>query len=107
MGAAARGCYHCSIPFHPIMQTSLSIALCVSLLLVGCGARRREGYDAAVRLGGEWLNCDRLSNPGCAVALMHVPSQAEARRMRHLTPLLRQRFGGVSAPVIDSLPSDL
>ena len=57
-------------------------------------------YDAAVRLGGEWFNCDRLADARCAVALMVVPDgparEQEEQRLRRGTRLLRERFGGIA-----------
>ena len=80
------------------------VLLFISILVAGCrNESSGEGYDAAVRLGGEWFNCDRLSDEVCAVGLMHIPPiyQGEARRREERTMgagfrLLRERFGGVS-----------
>ena len=80
------------------------LLLFVCLLLAGCGERTGgEGYDAAVRLGGEWFNCDRLNDPGCAVNLMHIPPmymgaarEREERTMARGFRFLRDRFGSIS-----------
>jgi len=80
------------------------LILCVSILVAGCRSENSgEGYDAAVRLGGQWFNCDRLADEVCAVGLMHIPPiyRGEARRQEERLlgggfNLLRDRFGGVS-----------
>lgn len=98
------------------MRRSFLVALCLAMLAAGCRLRRDErpsgeGYDAAVRLGGEFFNCDRLDDAGCAVALMHIPPtlqgaerEGELQGLRRGIRLLRERFGGVAevkAPTTD------
>ena len=94
--------------------------LAVLLLIALAGCRETssgEGYDAAVRLGGEWFNCDRLDDAACAVGLMHIPQmyrgaerETEERTMLRGFRLLRDRFGGVSdvqPPTTDSRMADV
>lgn len=86
------------------MRKSVRLLFCLTAALAACREdASREGYDAALRLGGEWFNCNRLDDAGCAVALMHIPPtyqgaarDAEERTMRRGTHLLRERFGGIS-----------
>jgi hypothetical protein len=87
-----------------VIRTLAPVIACAALLLQGCRETTSgEGYDAAVRLGGEWFNCDRLDDAACEVRLMHIPPayqgdarQNEERSMLRGFRLLRDRFGGVS-----------
>lgn len=94
------------------MRRSVRLLFCLTAALDACREHAsREGYHAALRLGGEWFNCNRLDDASCAVALMHIPPtyqgaarEAEERTMRRGTRLPRERFGGISdvqSPTID------
>jgi len=82
----------------------LARAVVILIAVAGCHeSTSSEGYDAAVRLGGEWLNCDRLDDSACKVRLMHIPPayqgaerDKEERVMGRGFRFLRDRFGGAS-----------
>lgn len=80
------------------------------LLLLAMGCRDRaaatsgDGYDAAVRIGHAWVDCDQRDDDACAAALLHIPPEyqgasleRERRSVLRGVKLIRQRFGYIRA----------